>query len=161
MNAIIWRLHVKPEAPGERGLPKVSTDAIDIVSAGVVGDFNRYRHEQLNDDSDQAILLMPLETLLVLNDEGWPVKPGDTGENITTKGIPYDAFAPGRKYRVGAAELEISKAAKPCRNLYLLPYVGEERGPEFLKALTGRRGWYARVRKEGRVRNGDVIEEIA
>ena len=161
MNGIIWRLNVKPETPGEHGLPKASTHDIEIVSAGVVGDFNRHRHEKLKDDPDQAILLMPMETLLDLNEEGWPVKPGDTGENITTKGIPHDAFAPGRKYRVGAAELEIAKAATPCRNLYLLPYVGEERGPAFLKALPGRRGWYARVRKEGRVRNGDVIEEIA
>jgi MOSC domain-containing protein YiiM len=159
MQGIIWQLNVKGETPGERGLPKYSEHALDVTVQGAAGDFNRYRHEKKADDPDQALLIMPLEMLTQLNAEGWPVKPGDIGENITTKGIPYDAFAPGRKYRAGTVEFEVSKAAAPCTHLYLLPYVGREKGPDFLKAMVGRRGWYARVLKPGTVRNGDVIEE--
>jgi MOSC domain-containing protein YiiM len=41
-----------------------------------------------------AILLIPLETIEELQGEGWPIKPGDIGENFTTEGIPYSSFAP-------------------------------------------------------------------
>ena len=29
--------------------------------------------------------------------------------------------------------------------MYSLPYIGPARGPAFVRALVGRRGWYARV----------------
>jgi MOSC domain-containing protein YiiM len=105
-----------------------------------------------------AVLLMPRETIEELNREGWPVRPGDLGENVVSSGIAYNAFAPGRRVAVGEALLEISKPCTPCDNLYLLPYVGLERGPAFLKTMVDRRGWYARVINEGTVRVGDPIE---
>jgi MOSC domain-containing protein YiiM len=160
MHGIIWQLNTKSNYPGEHGLPKYSTHAIDVTVQGAAGDCSRYRAEKKNNDPNQALLLMPLEMLLQLNTEGWPVKPGDIGENITTKGIPYDSFAPGRKYRAGTVELEISKPCTPCTTLYALPYVGKDKGPEFLRTLVNRRGWYARVLKEGTIKNGDTIEEI-
>jgi MOSC domain-containing protein YiiM len=86
------------------------------------------------------------------------VRPGDLGENVTTGGIPYDAFQPPKRVRVGGAILETTKPCTPCTNLYLLPYVGHAKGPAFLKATLGRRGWYARVLDEGTVRRGDPIE---
>jgi MOSC domain-containing protein YiiM len=57
--------------------------------------------------------------------------------------------------------VETTKPCTPCDNLFLLPYVGPERGPEFLKATLGRRGWFARIVNEGRVRKGDRIEAVA
>ena len=132
-------------------------ESASITKNGLDGDFNVYRHEELDDDPDSAVLLMPLEMLEELNREGWPIKPGDIGENITTTGIPYQDFAPGRRFAIGGAEVQVSRACDPCDNLFLLPYIGRERGPEFLKAMLGRRGWYARVTREGRVRKGDII----
>jgi len=105
-----------------------------------------------------AVLIVPLETLRELNGEGWPVQSGDLGENLTTEGISNDAFVPGRKFRVGETVVEVSKECTPCTNLYLLPYVGEARGPAFLEAMLGRRGWYARDLQEGRVRAHDPVE---
>lgn len=52
------------------------------------GDFNLYRHEQKNDSPRQALLIMPLEMIQHLNEEGWEIKPGDIGENITTQAFP-------------------------------------------------------------------------
>ena len=89
------------------------------------------------------------------------MRPGDLGENITSQGIPYDDFAPGRRFRVGPAVLEVTKACTPCDNLFLLPYVGSERGPAFLRAALDRRGWYAKVVVEGRVRTGDPIDRLS
>jgi MOSC domain-containing protein YiiM len=156
----VHRLGRKSQTPGERGLPKPEIPEAQITVQGVVGDYNVYRHDEARDDPAMAILIMPLETLNELDREGWPVRPGDIGENITTEGLPYDAFAPGDRFRVGGTLLEITKPCTPCDNLYQLPYVGRERGPAFLKAMLDRRGWYARVLKEGTVRTNDRVERV-
>jgi MOSC domain-containing protein YiiM len=70
--------------------------------------------------------------------------------------------------RIGDVELEISKPCDPCTETYSLPYIGEARGPAFVRALVGRRGWYARVLTGGRltletpvdlVREGVIIRD--
>jgi len=156
----IYQINVKPATRGERGLPKKPVESVSVTRAGLVGDFNLFRTEKLHGDPDSAVLLMPLETIRQLNSEGWPVKPGDIGENFTTTGIAYDQFSPGKAFRLGEATVEVSRACNPCKNLYLLPYVGDANGPRFLKVMLGRRGWYARVVAEGRVSRGDSIEEL-
>jgi len=155
----VYRINVKPQTLGERGLPKKHVDSASISRKGVSGDFNVFRHEELHDDPDSAVMLMPLETIRQLNSEGWPIAPGDIGENITTTGIPYDQFKPGKTLAFGSVRVQIARACDPCNNLYLLPYVGKTKGPTFLKTMLGRRGWYARVLKEGKVKKGDPIEE--
>lgn len=156
-GARVYRIGRKPQTPGQRGLPKPAVAEARVTSDGVEGDHNVYRHDEKQDDPAMAILIMPLETLRDLEREGWPVRPGDLGENFTTVGVDYDAFRPGRRFAVGPVLLEVSKRCDPCDNLYGLPYVGPERGPEFLKAMLGRRGWYARVLRDGLVRTDDPV----
>ena len=156
----VLQLNRKSQVPGERGLPKRSVPEVEVRTGGIVGDYNVYRHDEARDDPAMAVLIVPKETLDELDREGWPVRPGDLGENVTTQGIAYDEFAPGRRFRVGEALLEISKPCTPCDNLYLLPYVGPERGPEFLRVTLDRRGWYARVLTTGRIRVADPIEPV-
>lgn len=146
--------------PGERGIPKRPTPDVSVTKNGLQGDYNVYRQEEKGGDQDSAVLLVPMETIRELNSEGWPVSPGDLGENFTTSGISYSSFEVGKKFRLGGAELQVSRACDPCENLFVLPYVGAAKGPEFLKVMLGRRGWYARVLKEGRVTRGDLIEEL-
>jgi len=153
----VFEIHRKPETAGEHGLPKPTVASARVTVSGLEGDFNRWRHETQHDDPGMAILVVPKETIDQLNREGWPVRTGDLGENITSTGIPYDAFVPGKRFRVGESVIEVSKACTPCDNLYLLPYVGTAKGPEFLRVMTGRRGWYARVVREGLVRAGDPV----
>ena len=153
-------LHRKPEKAGEHGLPKPSVPELWVSPSGVRDDFNRYRHEDLYDAPDQALLLMPVETIRALNAEGWPIHEGDIGENVTIEGLSYDGFHPGQRYRVGQAIVEVSKPCTPCSNLYLLPYVGREKGPGFVKTMIDRRGWFAKVVQEGRIQPGDVVERI-
>lgn len=156
----VFELHRKPEVPGERGLPKPSVSEAFVSFGGIAGDFNRYRHEEKEDDPAMALLILPRETLAELDHEGWPVRSGDLGENITTEGLSYDAFAPGRRFRAGELVFEVTKPCTPCDNLYRLPYVGPTRGPEFLRVMLHRRGWYARVVREGRIRTGDPVERV-
>ena len=160
---IIYQLNLKPATSGERGLPKYPVAEARITLRGVEGDYNRYRAEKKHHRPEAALLIIPLEILRQLNLEGWPICPGDLGENITTLGLSYDSLAPGKKYQVGATVIEISEPCTPCINLQVLPYVGKERVTEFMRILakpTNRRGWYAKVLQEGRVQRGDALEEL-
>jgi len=159
-SGTLEQVNVKPRTEGQRGLPKKPVDFALITRAGVQGDYNVHRNEERRDDPDSALLVYPIEMMRQLNSEGWPIKPGDLGENLTTSGLPYSAFAVGKRFKVGEVLFQVSRACDPCDNLFLLPYVGESEGPAFLKTMLGRRGWYARVLREGRVRPGDRIVEV-
>ncbi len=165
MPGLIYQLNCKPQTAGERGLPKYPLESARITFQGLEGDSNRYRTEKKNSRLESALMLLPLEIITQLNDEGWPIQPGHLGENITTQGIPYNSFAPGKIYQVGLAEIQITEPCTPCRNLQVLPYIGPEIITAFMSALCptkekNRRGWYAKVLKEGMVRKGKSIEEI-
>lgn len=153
-------LHRKPETPGEHGLPKPEVPVARVTRRGMEGDFNRWRHETQSDNADMALLVLPMETIADLNREGWPIRPGDLGENITTEGIPYGELRPGRRFSVGSAEFEVTKACTPCDNLLLLPYVGAAKGKQFLATMIDRRGWYARVVRDGEIRTGDALRPV-
>ena len=156
----IYQINVKPETPGERGLPKRPVERAIVSYQGINSDFNRYRSEKLKGRLEKALLIMPLEMIKQLNQEGWPISPGDLGENLTTAGIHYEDISSGQEYSVGEIEIKITEPCDSCGNLRMLPYVGRERWPDFNKLLQGRRGWYARVLKEGRISTGDLISRL-
>jgi MOSC domain-containing protein YiiM len=157
----VHSLHRKPEQPGEEGLPKPAVEELLLSERGVEGDFNRYRHERLADASDQALLILPFEVLIALQAEGWPVNPGDLGENVTSQGIPYTEFRVGDRFQIGDAIAQVSKPCLPCSYLERLPYVGQVRGTQFQATLLGRRGWFASLVREGRVRRGDAVTRLS
>jgi len=160
MTAQIVQINVKPQTGSERGIPKIAVPKAEVTCAGIVGDFNRYRTADLESSEHMAVSLLPIEVIEALSAEGWPVEPGHLGENFTMRGISCDQFAIGQKYRLGEVEIELTEEIKPCRNLYVLPYVGVQRGPELLEALVDRRGWYARVLREGMIRAEDGVERV-
>ena len=121
MSGIVVQVNRKPETPGQHGLPKVPADAVRVTVHGLDGDYNRFRTYAKGSDPARAVMIMPLETLRELNAEGWPVLPGDMGENITSQGIPYDDFVIGGRYQVGEAVIEIAEPCLACMNLAALP----------------------------------------
>jgi MOSC domain-containing protein YiiM len=160
MEGRVFQINIKPQTGNQRGLPKSPVDFAQIRETGLEGDYNMYRAEKLAGDANQAVLLFPLEMIRKLNDEGWLIQPGDIGENITSEGLDYDTFSPDSKYIIGNAVVELTKPCPPCRSLTILPYVGQEKLKEFMQTLLNRRGWFARVVKEGIVRTGDIIKRI-
>ena len=164
MSGHLLQLSVKPRTPGEHGLPKRAVPQLEVSALGAAGDYNHYRTKSLRGDPDQAILLVTQDLLRQLNAEGWPVEPGHFGENLTVAGISESALQPGVRLQIDAVLLEVSKACDPCDELYSLPYIGADRGPAFLRATAGRRGWYARVLVAGtvtpasRVRIADAVQ---
>jgi sulfite oxidase len=156
----IVQLSLKPREGRSRGLPKRPVPELVVTRDGVQGDFNRWRTEKAGGDPDQAVLLLSEETLADLRAEGWPVQAGDIGENLTVAGLPADALRPGVRVHLGEVVLEVSKACDPCTILHTLPYVGLERGPAFIRALAGRRGWFARVLHGGTIRSDAAVEIV-
>lgn len=157
----IVRISAKPKTEGERGIPKIAVDNAFVKKEGIDGDYNNYRTAKKNATLDRALLIMPLSTLDELNKEGWPVKPGDIGENLTIDGIAYSQLKKGRRYSAGDVVFEITTPATPCKNLALLSYVGQEKITEFMRTLVDRRGWYAKVLREGKIKKGMPLEELA
>jgi len=153
----VRRLSVKPQTEGERGLPKRAVPELRITSAGAEGDYNHYRSTKVKGDPDLAILVLTEEVIEALRREGWPVEPGDLGENLTLAGVPEASLKPGARLAIGEVVLEVSQACDPCSETYVLPYVGRDKGPEFVRTLVGRRGWFTRVLSPGRIATGDAV----
>jgi MOSC domain-containing protein YiiM len=158
MHGRVVQLNLKPKEGRARGLPKRAVSELSITRNGVDGDYNRWRTEKAAGDPDQAVLLLDEEILAQLRAEKWPVQPGELGENVTLAGVSPQALQVGAIVRLGDVVLEVSKPCDPCTVLYNLPYVGVKRGPEFLRTMQGRRGWFARVLRGGTVRTGMPVE---
>ncbi|HEV8195693.1 MAG TPA: MOSC domain-containing protein [Gemmatimonadales bacterium] len=156
----VQRLSVKPKTPGQRGLPKRAVPRLRVTPAGAEGDYNHYRTTKVAGNPDLAILVLTREVIDALRSEGWPVEPGDLGENLTLDGVRESSLKPGSRIRIGEVLLEVSEPCDPCTEVYVLPYVGQDKGPAFVRALVGRRGWFTRVLTEGEVLPGAPVEVI-
>ena len=153
-------LHLKPREGRARGIPKLAVPRLIVTLDGVEGDYNRWRTEKAAGDPDQAVLLLEEENLTALRAEGWPVRPGDLGENLLVGGLSGADWRVGARLRIGEVVLELSKPCDPCVVLYGLPYVGLDRGPGFIRTLKGRRGWFARVVRVGTIGPELPVEPI-
>ncbi len=161
MHGMVLRINEKGSVEGQRGLHKLLVENALVTRTGLMGDFNRHRTERKPGNLDQAVLIMPFETIKELNKEGWPIQPGDLGENITSSGIFYEDLRPGTLLSVGAfVKLRLEKQCTPCGFLVELPYVGKEKLTEFLRVMKDRRGVYASVVSEGTVEVADAIVEL-
>lgn len=159
-EARISQLSVKPRVPGEHGLPKHPVPTLRVGPDGAEGDHNNYRSRKLHGDRDQALLLVTQDLLATLGQEGWPVAAGDLGENLTLAGVLEAELAPGVELRIGPVAVMVTKPCDPCTELYTLPYVGDLRGPKFLEATIGRRGWYAKVVAGGTLQVGAPVRVV-
>ena len=160
MSGFVYQINIKEKTLGERGLPKIPTEVVKVTEMGLEGDYNVFRHEQQNNSPDQAVLIMTYEMIQQLNEEGWPIKSGDIGENFTTKGLDYKLFQPKKQFQIGEIIVEITKACDPCLNLSDLPYIGKNHSGRFIRTMLNRRGWYAKVIREGVVKKGDSMLEL-
>ena len=160
MSSSILQINKKPKIKKEVGLPKVAVDKAKVTLSGIVGDFNRFRSTKKKNDPEMGLMLLTSDIIHELNSEGWPIPPGDLGENITLTDMDYRSLAPRHKYEVGSIQIEISFICDPCSNLQVLPYVGKKKIKDFIKTLLGRRGWYAKVLKAGTIHKGDIIKML-
>ena len=153
---------------------KTEQDSLVVTFAGAHLDYNHYRTFALDGTRDRAISILTTDTMKLIQSYGYPAVNGDLGENILVSGVTFSFFEPGKRYRFlsddedspsdASVVLEITEAMIPCANLCKLPYICDntkspkeqvETCKQFLALLdksTGQRGWYAKVIKEGEVK---------
>ena len=137
------------------GVPKRPIEQACISLKGIDGDIqkNRAVHGGVN----RALCLYSFERIEALRQEGHPIEPGSSGENLTVVGLDWSYIKPGDRIRIGETlRVEVTSYADPCRhnarwftnNDYMR--ISQKRHP----------GWsrvYAKVLAEGTVQPGDVI----
>ncbi|OLS16873.1 MAG: hypothetical protein HeimC3_51030 [Candidatus Heimdallarchaeota archaeon LC_3] len=162
MPGKIFQINIKSKTSNEVGLPKLPIQSAYFSKKSVGSDFNNYRMSLSETEiNNRPVLVFPIELIEELNSEGWTIKPGDLGENITTQNIDYEKFTTGKKIQLGKeVVIEITEMCRPCSNLSHLSYIGNEKVNQFMKTLMGRRGMFAKVLKEGNVNTNDEIKEI-
>ena len=79
---------------------------------------------------------------------------GQFGENLTVDGLPDDRVCVGDRYRIGAAEFEVTQPRVTCYRVGLR--LGQPELPALLVSHH-RPGFYLRVLTEGRIQAGDRI----
>jgi ferredoxin-NADP reductase/MOSC domain-containing protein YiiM len=83
---------------------------------------------------------------------------GQFGENFTVAGLPDDQVCIGDRYRIGAAEFEVTQPRVTCYRVGIR--MADPRIPALLVSHH-RPGFYLRVLREGAVAAGDDIVKIA
>ncbi|HEX5939623.1 MAG TPA: MOSC domain-containing protein [Dehalococcoidia bacterium] len=140
------------------GVPKLPIEVAEVGHEGVLGDDH---HDKVNHGGpDRALCLFSLELIGIVRSEGHPIVPGSAGENLTVSGLDWSTVVPGKRYRAGEVELQITSYTTPCKNIAGSFMDGEfNRISPRLRIKESR--VYARVLKPGVIRRGDPIAEIA
>ena len=137
------------------GVPKTAVSEAMIDESGLEGDLQADKVH--HGGPDQALCLFSLEVIQQLRDEGHPIDPGSSGENITVAGIEWPEVTPGRRMRLGNVEIEITHYASPCAKNSRwfkdgkFSRISQDRHP-------GEARVYARVLEGGPLKPGDPVE---
>lgn len=165
MPAIVLAVH----AHAEHHFSKVPQPSIQLIEGlGVQGDAHfgatvQHRSRVAKDPSQpnlRQVHLLPAELFDELQALGLNVRPGDLGENITTRGVDLLQLSAGTRLLLGEqAVVEITGLRNPCGQI-------EKFQPGLLAAVLGRTEEGALVRKAGvmgvvvaggRVQPGDPV----
>lgn len=121
-NAHVSGLHISPT----HTLSKNTIDSIELIEGvGIKGDAHAGRlvkhRSRVRQDPTQPNLrqvhLIHGELHDHLIQQGFDVKPGQMGENITTRGIDLLGLSKGTLLRIGSVELEVTGLRNPCHQL--------------------------------------------
>ena len=142
------------------GVPKLPVMEAEVGENGILGD----GHNQslaIHGGPERALCLYSLERIEALAEEGHPIFAGATGENVTLRGLDWDAVVPGVQLRLGPhVLLEVTRYTTPCRtNARWFVEGNFKRMHQSLHP-----GWsrvYARVVTGGLIRPGDAAELLA
>ena len=139
----------------EGGVPKRALQSSQVEPLGLTGD----KHQDMvhHGGPDKAVVLYSLEKILALQQEGHPIYPGSTGENVTITGLDWETIVPGKRVHLGRnVVLEITVYTKPCQTI-----AGSFADGDSNRILeTQHPGWSrvsARVLQTGEVHIGDSV----
>lgn len=107
---------------------------------------------------DKAIYLYPAAHYHLWRTDGYPLREGGVGENVTISGMTEDTVRIGDTCTWGGAVIQVTQPREPCYKLSM--HAGD-------KAIiarmidTGRCGYYARVLQPATVPTDGVLEPLA
>lgn len=110
LRGVVEAINVSPG-----GVPKRAVPSAMVSERGVEGD--RQRDLRHHGGPDRALCLYSAELIDALRVEGHPIVAGAAGENLTVRGVAWDAMVPGARLQVGEVEAEVTSYAHPCSNL--------------------------------------------
>lgn len=154
---------------GAHRFSKVPVDVVTLLAGlGVAGDAHagvtvQHRSRVVADPTQpnlRQVHLMHAELFDELREQGFDVRPGQLGENITTKGLDLLGLSRGTQLRIGAtAVVEVTGLRNPCAQIDgfmpgLLKAV-VQRGTDGV--LVRKAGIMGVVRTGGAVAPGDLI----
>jgi MOSC domain-containing protein YiiM len=140
------------------GAPKQPVREAMLTPTGLEGD--RQAHLKIHGGPERALCLYALEQITALQEEGHPIYPGSTGENLTIVGLDWKTLAPGQRLQLGdEVIIEISSYAGPCQTIR-----NSFRDGKFKrisqKKHPGESRLYARVIKTGRLMTGQKVRVL-
>lgn len=155
---------------GEYSFTKPNRDGITLIAGfGVEGDVHagvtvKHRSRVARDPTQpnlRQVHLIHEELFAEVREEGFPVAPGELGENITTRGIDLLGLPVGTLLRIGnEAVVEVTGLRNPCLQIdnfqegLLKRVVGRDEAGNIVRKA----GIMSIVREGGTVRPGDTIE---
>lgn len=140
------------------GVPKLPIASVMVTAAGLQGD--RQADLRFHGGPDRAVCLWSLDVIETLQQEGHPIEPGSTGENLTLSGVDWAQLQLGRRLAIGAnLHLEITEFAAPCRTIARY-FLGRKYGRISQKKYSGMSRLYAKVLQPGVVAVGDRVTLI-
>lgn len=145
----------KPAALGaKRGVPVYSAIAKSRVGAPslALDEINLAGDDQadrtVHGGVDKAVYVYPAEHYAAWAEQGFPVSPGDFGENASVAGADEYSVRVGDIWAWGDALVQVSQPRTPCFKLAMK--TGRK---DVIPAMidSGRSGWYLRVLRTGEV----------
>lgn len=127
------------------GVPKNTIESVQVDFNGLIGDsqYDKKHHGGLL----RAVCVLENKLLQKLKEEGHPIGPGTTGENLLIDGYNLEI---GSTFTVGEVELEVVSAATPCKTISQSFSNGNFNRISH-KKYPGDTRWYCKVLKPGEI----------
>lgn len=139
------------------GVPKLPIEQAVVGELGIVGD--KQKDKRYHGGPERALCLFSLEEIEKLKQEGHPIYPGSTGENLTISFRDYDRLQPGDVLQIGEeVRIEITSYTVPCKTIKD-SFEDNKFTRISQKLFPGSSRLYAKVLSGGKIRPGDKIDQ--
>ena len=136
------------------GVPKYPTEKAFFGKASVKGD--KQNDTIHHGGIDRAVCLFSMEIITALKNEGHPIFPGSTGENLTINGMDWGSLKTGDKLKMGEVEIQLTGPTAPCKTIQK-SFTNNQFSRISQKKNPGWSRWYAKVLKEGVVNVNESV----